>query len=299
MIHVIRMSTKKNKAPKNPRPTQAFSDAQRYGLWMAHDCRCFYAFGPLDSVLPFKEMEIDHIVPLSWEVLPDEERDAKLAEFGLENPYDFRHNSNLVPSCHTCNNMKRANAFSAAFLQISKLRAKQRMKDIKRYMNEWNALTTLPLICQAAAAAISTGKVTKEQIFEELAKLGITKFTLATDVNGVTIETDRDKREALSILPGLHLRERATDFKITREVVIGILHDVMIGSVSAALTNEPGYYVLYAGAMKICFRVADERSECADIAEKQIYITTAYRMHGRELAYALTAPGFHRDLRDV
>lgn len=84
-----------------------FSPIQRMAIWKAHNEKCTYC----GELVPFNDLEIDHILPESLLDHPDNLERIKL-EYGLGSEFDVNSYSNWLPSCSSCNNRKRNRPFS-------------------------------------------------------------------------------------------------------------------------------------------------------------------------------------------
>mgnify|MGYP006277395959 CR=1 FL=1 len=71
-------------------------------LWKGYDKKCFYG----KELIRFNNFELDHVIPQSMDVKDAIETYDLLEDFELDSYY------NLVPTCHPCNNRKRAKEFS-------------------------------------------------------------------------------------------------------------------------------------------------------------------------------------------
>ncbi len=76
-------------------------------IWKAHKSKCVYC----EELIPFNDLEIDHILPESLLDNPENLERIKL-EYGLASDFDLNNYSNWLPSCSSCNNRKRNRLFS-------------------------------------------------------------------------------------------------------------------------------------------------------------------------------------------
>ena len=99
-----------------------FSNAQRYGIFLAHGMKCYLCGIPLDLV----SMTVDHVLP---EHLIDNPSLFDYAKSTLGLPASFELNSfeNWMPACGPCNGKKAAMLFDPSLLvqvQLQRLAAK-------------------------------------------------------------------------------------------------------------------------------------------------------------------------------
>lgn len=73
----------------------------RESLWIVYKKRCFYCGDPL----LFKNMQIDHLIPNSFG------KNKAIEEYTLDSDFELNSYNNLVPSCASCNNKKRAKVY--------------------------------------------------------------------------------------------------------------------------------------------------------------------------------------------
>ena len=81
-----------------------FSNTERFVVWKAYDCKCFWCGEPLEH----KQTTIDHVFP---EKLLDSKIDFDRMKHFYSLPNDFQINEfcNWVPSHNNCNNKKSYN----------------------------------------------------------------------------------------------------------------------------------------------------------------------------------------------
>jgi len=73
----------------------------RESLFKGYNKRCVYCRNPL----LFKNMQIDHVIPKSYG------KEKAISNYGLNPDFELDSYYNLVPSCASCNNMKRAKTY--------------------------------------------------------------------------------------------------------------------------------------------------------------------------------------------
>jgi hypothetical protein len=83
--------------------------AQRIGIWEAHNHKCAYC----DEPLPYRQLEIDHVIPDHLSNKPDELREL-LSQLRLPEDFDLHDVSNLLPAHRHCNTKKTGMPFSVA-----------------------------------------------------------------------------------------------------------------------------------------------------------------------------------------
>jgi len=71
-------------------------------LWKAYNKRCIYC----RKYLPIKNMQIDHVIPKSLG------KENAIKKYGLNSDFELDGYYNLVPSCPSCNNRKRAKLYN-------------------------------------------------------------------------------------------------------------------------------------------------------------------------------------------
>lgn len=71
-------------------------------LWKAYNKRCIYC----RKYLPIKNMQIDHVIPKSLG------KENAIKKYGLNSDFELDSYYNLVPSCPSCNNRKRAKLYN-------------------------------------------------------------------------------------------------------------------------------------------------------------------------------------------
>jgi hypothetical protein len=114
-----------------------FSPIQRMAIWKAHQGKCAYR----GELIPFDDLEIDHILPESLLENPDELERIKL-EYGLSSDFDINSYYNWLPSCHKCNSTKSDRVYSkSAIFHFLEMVAKPKYEEIRRI--EQNLETTM------------------------------------------------------------------------------------------------------------------------------------------------------------
>jgi hypothetical protein len=91
-----------------PMKKRAFSDAERYAIWLCHEMRCWLC----DEPLRLNETTIDHVLP---EALLDDDmaRSKILSEFGLAPDFNINDFENWLPCHYRCNLNKGRKVFKA------------------------------------------------------------------------------------------------------------------------------------------------------------------------------------------
>jgi hypothetical protein len=106
----------------------AFTSIQRMAIWKAHKGKCAYR----GELIPFDDLEIDHILPESLLENPDDLERIKL-EYGLSSEFDINSYYNWLPSCHKCNSTKNARVYSkSAIFHFLEMVAKPKYEEIRR-----------------------------------------------------------------------------------------------------------------------------------------------------------------------
>ena len=97
-------------------------------IWKAHKEKCAYC----GELIPFNDLEIDHILPESLLDNPEKLEKIKL-EYGLGSEFDINNYSNWLPSCSSCNNRKRNRPFSESSTRFYReMVARPKYEEIKR-----------------------------------------------------------------------------------------------------------------------------------------------------------------------
>jgi hypothetical protein len=79
-----------------------FSDAERWGIFMTHNRKCYMC----GDILTMRSMQIDHVLPES--LLKDPTKlDEAIAWYGKPSSFKINSFENWLPSCYPCNNKKR------------------------------------------------------------------------------------------------------------------------------------------------------------------------------------------------
>ena len=78
-----------------------FSPAERYGVWEAHNCQCFWCGHPVS----FLDTTIDHVIPEVYEYNEDDFRRIQTS-YGLPNTFQINGFENWVPAHSYCNARK-------------------------------------------------------------------------------------------------------------------------------------------------------------------------------------------------
>ena len=141
----------------------------RHAIWKAHDYLCIQCELSLD----FAEMEIDHVVPESWDRLPESERTANLAAIGL--PADFKILSRLnhAPLHGRCNNRKRATPYpmGVTALYLNLIRAKQ--TTLTKELAQLVKGRSLSVILNMIANSVEKDRFSKEDLADGLRDRGL------------------------------------------------------------------------------------------------------------------------------
>lgn len=152
-----------------------FSDAERYGVWIAHDKKCRYCRRPV----PWTEFEVDHVIPES--LLKDlDTLVSVLAKLGLPADFNLNDYENWVAICHSCNKTKLAEVFDPAPIYLSYIAASRDNAAAARKRAEWferhGGIVKIGVLVKTAH---SKGMITEEdwtQLKSELDEL----FALST-----------------------------------------------------------------------------------------------------------------------
>ncbi len=70
----------------------------RSAIWNAHNKKCFYC----RESLHYRSMELDHVIPKSLG------KETAIKKYTLFPDFELDSYYNLVPTCNTCNNRKKA-----------------------------------------------------------------------------------------------------------------------------------------------------------------------------------------------
>lgn len=144
-----------------------FSAAEKFGVWDAHEGRCFWCETPLE----FPQTTIDHVLPESLEKDP-----ARLAtvlkDFGLAEDFKVNDFLNWVPAHSNCNSKKSATVFRVSPAMVAALeyvsrraaKAKATCERVKKNRKKGKILAQLE-------DARTEGLVTKEDIESLFANL--------------------------------------------------------------------------------------------------------------------------------
>jgi hypothetical protein len=105
-----------------------FSSIQRMAIWKAYKSKCEYC----RELIPFSDLEIDHILPESLLDNPDELERLK-HEYGLASEFDINSYYNWLPSCSKCNRTKSNRVYSkSAIFHFLEMVAKPKFAEIRR-----------------------------------------------------------------------------------------------------------------------------------------------------------------------
>ncbi len=106
----------------------AFTSIQRMAIWKAHKSKCAYC----GELIPFNDLEIDHILPESLLGNSDKLERTKL-EYGLDSEFDINSYYNWIPSCKSCNKRKSNRPFSESSARFYiEMVARPRYEEIRR-----------------------------------------------------------------------------------------------------------------------------------------------------------------------
>lgn len=138
----------------------AFSVAERFGVWEAHDGLCFWCGHPLE----FRHTTVDHVLP---EMLENDL--PKLAEirtsFGLPDAFSINDFGNWVPAHQSCNSRKSKTVFAASPVMIAALEyASRRSKRAKKVAQRIVSDRKKGKILASLADASSEGLISREDI---------------------------------------------------------------------------------------------------------------------------------------
>ncbi|MFH1467841.1 MAG: HNH endonuclease signature motif containing protein [Pseudomonadota bacterium] len=104
-----------------------FTAAERCGIWLAHDSRCFWCEEPVE----FKHVTVDHVIPEHLVDKP-EELASVLTEYGLPEEYQVNDFPNWVPAHQSCNRSKGTVVHRASPAMISALHRASRSAEVAR-----------------------------------------------------------------------------------------------------------------------------------------------------------------------
>lgn len=109
-----------------------FSDEERSGIWEAHDRMCCFC----RRLLPWENMNADHLIPESLEEKPEELEKVKRS---LSLPKDFKVNDfeNWVPNCGSCNRRKSSTVFDPAPIYLQYIKEAREKAPRARRKTEW------------------------------------------------------------------------------------------------------------------------------------------------------------------
>lgn len=137
-----------------------FSNTERFVVWKAYDCKCFWCGEPLEH----KQTTIDHVFP---EKLLDSKIDFDRMKHFYSLPNDFQINEfcNWVPSHNNCNNKKSYNLItnSPAFLMIVESIIKKSSQVKKAYDNLTKQISKDKLLMKLLSD-LEKNKITNEDL---------------------------------------------------------------------------------------------------------------------------------------
>lgn len=137
---------------------QYFTNIDRRAFFEAYEGRCFYCGQPLT----YKEIELDHLVPLSLE--DTDRRWTTFAELGLPVSYDIRGDQNIVVACSECNSDKRALLLNPNRMAIMLAKAEGRVATIQQLREKYSRVVTSDKLVLALIAAYEKGTTTPAEV---------------------------------------------------------------------------------------------------------------------------------------
>jgi 5-methylcytosine-specific restriction endonuclease McrA len=135
----------------------------RIAIWQAHGKRCVYC----GEQIPFKELEIDHVIPESLAGNPTD-LDRVITELGL--PPDFQLTSllNLVPAHERCNSIKRSRIFQANNVRFFLENASAKEANVRRNIDALKLQSQKDKVLSSVRVAIDSGSLTPQEIHDAL-----------------------------------------------------------------------------------------------------------------------------------
>lgn len=138
-----------------------FSFSERLAIWEAYGRVCIYCEEPI----PFRELEIDHILPESLLEHPGKLQ-ALTEEYDLDNDFSINGFTNWVAAHHKCNRRKSSTILSKNralhFLQIAERKGKAAENIWKRYEKANNANKVLAQL----RVLMENGVITRQEIVD-------------------------------------------------------------------------------------------------------------------------------------
>lgn len=143
---------------------KSFGPEEREAIWEAHNGVCFYC----RRLLPFDEMEIDHLVPESILDLSEDKQAAYLATLGFDPSFDVRDFANLAPSCRPCNGRKSDTPFSQGQLAIFLGQLREKAPRVQQAYLKHLRGRIMGSTLRSIANSVDKGHFTLEELFSEL-----------------------------------------------------------------------------------------------------------------------------------
>lgn len=141
----------------------------REAIWKVHNYLCMLCERPLD----FADMEIDHVVPESWDRLPESERTENLAAIGLPSDFKILSRLNHAPLHGRCNNRKRATPYpmgvTAIYLNLIGAKQPALTKELALLVKG----RTLSVILNMIANSVEKDRFSKEDLADGLRDRGL------------------------------------------------------------------------------------------------------------------------------
>lgn len=130
----------------------------RHAIWTVHREECYICKEPL----PFKELEIDHVIPKFLKENPAELAEVK-KQFGLQDAFDIDGFENLLPSCRKCNQRKGSKPWKPSpLIQMTLDNASDKAADVLRVIDKTLKTKNVEKALIALQALHESGELTPE-----------------------------------------------------------------------------------------------------------------------------------------
>jgi hypothetical protein len=178
--------------------SRAVVGIERIALWMAYSRKCAYCV----ELIPFRDLEIDHILPESLKDRPHELTRLK-GELGLPPEFALNSLNNLLPSHGRCNLRKADQVFEPSRLRYFLEVAEKRLDAVRRLVPSLELQASKERLLSAVQSGLESGNLD----FSDLVGVatGAKGFPLDTGIEFENGEwdgrTDSKQIEALLDMP--------------------------------------------------------------------------------------------------
>lgn len=252
-----------------------FNPHERHAMWVVNGKICYYC----DTPLTYKEIELEHILPISlFETKPD---DLKLIKSEYDLPDDFEPNDflNLALACRKCNSKKSNINLSKKGLYLALGIAKRNKSKVLQHLEMLKKQDEKDNFHFKVSSALNSGKISEHELSKILSESKSVNgvFNLSSPfklfgnlgVREISNEKVEEYLDSVAILPdwwsdGLELDNDTSERKIVKT----------LREYQTAISQ--GFYPLSNAAMKAAYSIFEQPLQILKYLENSTYADVSF-----------------------